>query len=444
MKSDFGKDFLWGVASAAYQIEGAWNKDGKGPSIWDTFTHEKGNILNGDTGDEACDFYHQYSEDLALVKSLGFDVFRFSIAWSRLLPSGYGQRNEAGFDFYDRVIDRCLELDLAPWITLFHWDLPQGIEDLGGWRNRDVVAYFEDYTAAVIDRYGDRVKHWMVLNEPMAFTALGYGLGMHAPGKRGFKKFLQSVHHTTLAQSAGARVLRSADSQAIIGSTFSTSSIDSKKPHKKGNQKVAAIFDVMLNRLFLEPALGMSYPFDAWPALRKIEKYMEAGDEESMKFDFDFYGLQNYTRMVIKKFGLMPWVHGLEWKPEKRGAESITEMGWEVYPEGIYRQLKQFADYEGINKIIITENGAAFPDQLIDGKVADDQRLQFYQSYLSEVLRAKQEGVPVEGYFAWTFMDNFEWAEGYHARFGMVYNDFETQTRTVKNSGLWWQEFLSE
>ena len=440
---DFGRDFKWGVASAAYQIEGAWNADGKGPSIWDTFTHKKGKIKNGDTGDVSCDFYHSYASDLTLVKKMNFDVNRFSLSWSRIIPEGTGKVNEAGIDFYNRVIDRCLELGLEPWITLFHWDLPQALEDRGGWTNREIVNWFSEYVDVCTRSFGDRVKNWMVLNEPMAFTSLGYLLGWHAPGIKSVNKWMAATHHTTLCQAEGARVIRANLPDANIGSTFSCSHAEPKNDKEK-HRNAAVKMDVLLNRLFIEPALGMGYPIDDLKLLRRIEKYIQPGDDDKIKFDFDFIGLQNYTR-VIARFSLWPpviWANQV--KPHKIEGAELTEMEWEVYPEGIYKVLKQFSAYEGIDKIIVTENGAAFPDVVQGDHVHDKKRVQFFKDYLKNVLRAKQEGVNVQGYFAWTFMDNFEWAEGYDPRFGLVHVDFNTQKRIIKDSGLWFRNFLKQ
>ena len=443
--SDFGRDFLWGAATAAYQIEGGWNLDGKGASIWDAFTESGKQVDNGDNGQVACDFYHRYHEDIGIVRALGMDVFRFSLSWSRLFPDGIGSPNQAGFDFYNRVIDSCMEQGVQPWITCYHWDLPEVLEERGGWRNREVVGWFESYVEAAARAFGDRVKHWMVLNEPLAFTLLGYGAGIHAPGKRGWRKFCKASHHTAMAQAAGGRVLRAEVPEGVIGSTFSTSTIDPVKPIKRegnGLDRTVRNMDAIINRLFLEPALGMGYPFEDAPALKRMRPFIQEGDMDKLAFDFDFHGLQNYTRVVAKRLGLVPWFHGLQEDPSKRENEGITEMNWEIYPEGIYHQLKQFGAYPGIRKIIVTENGAAFPDVLEDGRVHDAERVEFYQKYLRQVLRAKQEGVPVEGYFAWSLLDNFEWAEGYRARFGLVYVDFESQKRYIKDSGFWFQELL--
>jgi len=439
---DFGADFKWGVATAAYQIEGAHTIDGKSASIWDTFSHKKGAIKTGENGDITCDFYHSYEQDLDLLKSLNMTVFRFSIAWSRILPNGVGTPNQKGIDFYHRVIDACLTRGLEPWVTLYHWDLPQVLQDQGGWMNRASVLWFSEYSELVTKSYGGKVKNWMVFNEPAAFTSLGYLIGYHAPGLKGFKNYLPTVHHVCLSQAEGGRIIRKNVTNATIGTTFSCSHVDVFKSEKRDGKAVER-WDVLLNRLFIEPALGMGYPIASLPILRKLDKYILPGDLEKLKFDFDFIGVQNYTREVVKKVGLIPIMKGLEIKPVKRDVKEITEMGWEVYPEGIYQIIKQFAAYPGVKKIFVTENGCAFPDKVVDGKVNDLKRIDYYQCYLKQVLRAKKEGVNIGGYFSWTLLDNFEWSEGFKPRFGLVYVDFKTQKRIVKDSGLWFRDFLS-
>lgn len=441
--SDFGEDFLWGVATAAYQVEGAWNKDGKGKSIWDQFAHQKGNIMHGHTGDEAADFYHRYEQDIGIIKKLNFRNFRFSIAWSRVLPEGTGEVNQKGVDFYNRVIDTCLEQGIEPWVTLYHWDLPWALEKKGGWTNRQIIDWFSEYTALCARAFGDRVKNWMVLNEPIAFVGLGYLRGTHAPGRKGPKNFLRATHHAAMCQAVGARVLRSEVDDANIGSTFSCSPIDPVK-EKPIHQKAAKRVDAVINRLFLEPALGLGYPIDGFGFLQRLENYMHDGDQEKLAFDFDFIGLQNYTRWQVR-FALLPpilWANKID--PAQMDVPT-TIMGWEVYPEGLYQMLQWFASYNGVRNIIVTENGAAFDDQVVSGgdRIDDKQRIQFFHNYLQQVLRAKQDGIPVNGYFAWTLMDNFEWADGYDPRFGLVYVDFDTQERIIKDSGYWFQMFLN-
>lgn len=441
-RSDFGKDFLWGTATAAYQIEGAWNLDGKSPSVWDHMAHKRpGKIKTRENGDIACDFYHKYEQDIELMKKMGIPVFRFSLAWTRILPDGTGKVNQKGIDFYNRVIDKCLKEGVQPWITCYHWDLPQVLEDKGGWANRDSIQWFEEYVDVATKAFGDRVKNWMVFNEPMAFTMLGYMLGWHAPGKVNFKKFYKSVHHVTMCHGAGGRVIRKNVKGANVGTTFSCSSVETLK-HNKANDNAVKRADVMINRLFVEPVLGMGYPVKDLPMLKHVIKHMQPGDEEKMKFDFDFIGVQNYTRLVVKNLALIPMIHAINISPKKLGHD-ITEMNWEVYPEGIYKVIKKFAAYPNIPKLIVTENGAAFKDELVNGEINDTKRVQFIKDYLAQVLKAKKEGVNLGGYFIWSFLDNFEWAEGYRPRFGIVGVDFATQQRTVKASGKWYADFLA-
>lgn len=441
-KADFGPNFKWGVATAAYQIEGAYQEDGRGLSIWDTFSNKKKNIKTGENGNVACDFYHRYPEDIAMIKAMNMDVNRFSVAWPRIMPNGTGQVNQKGIDFYHKVIDRTLELGLEPWITCYHWDLPQALQDKGGWANRDSVGWFNDYVDVISKAYGDKVKDWMVLNEPMAFVGVGYLLGMHAPGYRNFNKFYAATHHAAMAQAEAGRVIRANVSGSNVGSTFSCSAIMPKTDADK-HVKAAAKMDALVNRLFIEPVVGKGYPVDGWKKLEGIYKYVKPGDEEKLKFQYDFIGVQNYTRIMVRHSLWPPIIWANQVKPKNLvGPDDITEMGWEVYPEGIHQVLKQFAAYPGVDKIIVTENGAAFPDTVEGDRVHDVKRVNFYKNYLAQVLRAKREGVNIKGYFAWTLMDNFEWAEGYKPRFGLVHVDFETQKRTMKDSGLWFKEFL--
>ena len=436
-KKSFGPDFYWGVATSAYQIEGAWDIDGKGESIWDKFTSNPRNVKDRTNGRIATDFYNQYEGDLKLLKNLNFWNYRFSFSWPRLLPEGTGRINKQGIDFYNRMIDCCLELGIEPWAMLYHWDLPQKLEEKGGWTNRDMIGWFSEYADLCSRKFGDRIQHWMVLNEPASFTTLGYLSGMHAPQQSGISKFLAAVHHASLCQAVGGRIIRENVKNSHIGTTFSCAYTE---PQKKSNrhQRASDRLDVMLNRLFIEPALGMGYPYRELPFLRKIDQFIQPEDHENLKFDFDFIGIQNYFR-VTSKPSLIPLIWANRVKPG-RDAE-VTEMGWEVSPEGIYDIIMQFAKY-GVKEIIVTENGAASRDHLRNGRIHDRQRISFYQRYLHNVLRAKNEGAPVTGYFAWTFVDNFEWDEGIRPRFGLVYNDFKTQQRIVKDSGFWFQNLL--
>ncbi|MGX5689067.1 GH1 family beta-glucosidase [Arcticibacter tournemirensis] len=440
-KHQFGEDFKWGISTAAFQTEGSCAADGKGPSVWDVFSARKGKIRNGHHANTACDFYNCYQKDIALIRRLNIPNFRFSVSWPRVLPSGVKTVNQKGIDFYNKVIDHCLENDIEPWLTLYHWDLPQALELKGGWTNRDIVSWFADYTELCARNYGDRVKHWMVLNEPMVFTGAGYFLGLHAPGRTGLSNFLPAIHHTVLSMSEGGRILKKLIPEAEVGTTFSCSYIE---PFSQKPKDIAAATraDALLNRLFIEPVLGMGYPVSDVPVLKNLHKYHQPGDEEKMKFDFDFIGLQNYTREIVKYSLFTPYLHARLVKAEKRNVP-LTSMKWEVYPPAMYHILKKFNDYPGIKKIYITENGAAFPDWLQDGKVEDTERLKYLQDHIAQVLKAKSEGCKVDGYFIWTLTDNFEWAEGYDPRFGIIYIDFATQKRVIKSSGKWYARFLA-
>ena len=291
-KADFGDDFIWGVGTSAYQIEGAWNTDGKGESVWDRSTLKLGRIKDQSNGNEAIDFYNRSESDLKLLKGLNFENFRFSFSWSRILPDGTGKINEKGIDFYNRVIDTCLELGIEPWAMLYHWDLPQKLEDRGGWTNRDMVGWFSEYSDLCSRRFGDRIRHWMVLNEPSGFTLLGYLAGIHAPNHSSINKFLASVHHASLCHAEGGRIIRSNVKDNHIGTAYSCSFVEPSKS-SESHQRAAGRIDALLNRLFIEPSMGMGYPHKELPFLRKIEKYIQPGDEEKLKFDFDFIGIQN-------------------------------------------------------------------------------------------------------------------------------------------------------
>ncbi|MGJ8713465.1 MAG: GH1 family beta-glucosidase [Maribacter stanieri] len=439
--SHFGENFTWGVSTAAYQIEGGHNSDGKGQSIWDKFTENPKKIYNGENANTTCDFYNKYKEDILLMKSMNINNYRFSISWARVLPNGIGTMNEKGLQFYNDVINFCLAQGITPWITLYHWDLPQALEEKGGWTNRTIIQWFSEFTTLCANSFGDRVKHWMVLNEPMVFTGAGYFLGVHAPGKKGLKNFLPAAHHAVLCQAKGGRLLRQLIPDAQIGSTFSCSQIDPYRQNKR-DQKTAIKVDALLNRLFIEPVLGLGYPTDDATVLKKLQPYILPTDMLDCKFDFDFIGIQNYTREKVKYSLLVPYIRAKIIKASTRNVKT-TLMDWEVYPPSIYNMIKKYSDYPQIKKIIITENGAAFKDKVVKSGIADTERLNFLQQYLNQVFKAKKEGLNVHGYFVWTFTDNFEWAEGYFPRFGLVHIDFNTLKRTIKESGKWFSEFFS-
>ena len=439
-RDTFGDDFTWGVAHAAYQVEGAWDVDGKGPSIWDTFTHRKGKVRDGSTGDVACDFYHRYPEDTRLVHELGFDAQRFSINWPRVLPEGTGRVNQAGLDFYSRVVDECLDAGVEPWITLYHWDLPQALHDRGGWTNRDIVGWFEEFAGVMGEALGDRVKDWMVFNEPCSFVLGGYLAGVHAPGIRSLRKALAAAHHVNLSQASGARALRTTVTDPNVGTTHIITPMRTEGDtdrHRKG----AASIDAFANRLFLDPNFGLGYPVDVSPLLRGVERYVKAGDDDAIKVDWDFIGVQYYTRILVKPWPI-PLLRGMPWMSKDHRQFDITAMGWEVQPDGLYEAIEKVNAYGKVDHLLVTENGAAFPDRLEGDAVHDPRRTRFYQDHLAQVARAQADGMPVEGYFCWSLMDNFEWAEGFVPRFGLTYVDYLTQRRIVKDSGRWFQRFL--
>ena len=427
---------------AAVQNEGAWNADGKGASIWDSFCRRQGKIKGGGKTYVACDFYHRYKDDILLAKALGFTVFRFSLSWPRILPEGIGRVNKEGIAFYNRVIDECLRVGLIPYVTLYHWDLPLALEKEGGWASHLMLKWFTRYATLCAQEFGDRVKDWIVLNEPFGFTSLGYMLGKHAPGRIGLRNFLPAIHHAALAQAEGGRILRQLVPGAHIGTSFSCSEVI---PYTNSTEDIQAAqrLDILMNRLFIEPALGRGYPREEFRFLERLELHNKSWKyTERMQFDFDFFGIQNYFPIVVRHNALIPIVQASEVKAATRKVPH-TAMGWEINPDSFYRILKRMWLYGGVKEIIVSESGAAFRDELINGTVDDRGRIQYYQQYLLGLLRAKKEGVNIKGFFAWTLMDNFEWAEGYKARFGLIHVDFDTQLRTIKSSGHWFREWLT-
>ena len=438
-KTDFGTHFKWGVAAASYQTEGAWNVDGKSDSNWDHFSHLHGKIERGENGDNATDFYHRYVEDIDLIKRMNFKVFRFSLSWSRILPSGTGEVNQKGLDFYHKVIDKCLVEGIEPWVMIYHWDMPQILEARGGWANRNVIDWFSEYVDVVTRAFGDKVKNWMVLNEQLSYTGMGYMQGHFAPGRKSIKAFMRTVHYSVLCNAEGGRIIRRNVPGANIGTAFITSWIEPVDQQKK-NIEAAKRLDALMNRLFIEPTLGLGYPEDTIPILRKMRNLYEPGDEKRMVFDFDFIGIQYYFRTIARK-SLMPGLHANQVPASKRGVP-VNQLDVEVYPNGLYLILKQFSKYKGIKSLIISENGTCVIDKVENGQVHDQERVNYFKEHLSAVLKAKKDGINVNGYFVWSPTDNFEWDKGFRTRFGLVYVDFTTLERTMKDSGFWFKEFL--
>ncbi len=438
-EKNFPKNFVWGVATSAYQTEGAWNLHGKGPSVWDTFTQSL-RFKNGN-GNTATDFYHRYKEDIKSIHELNLSAFRFSISWSRIFPAGIGEPNAQGVKFYHKVIDYCLKKDIEPWITLYHWDLPQALEDRGGWTNREILEWFSTYVNFCTREYGSKVKKWMVLNEPMSFVGLGYFMGIHAPGRRGLRNFLPAAHHATLCQAIGGRIVRENVKGAYVGTTFSCSVVKPKNLLSRHRQ-AARRMDALLNRFFLEPLLGLGYPIDVIPGLSRIRSCMKPGDEELMQFDFDFIGIQYYFRIVAQFSLYPPILFANEISAGRRKVETSL-LGMEIYPKGLKKMLKKYSKYSGLKDIYITESGMCYNDQLVEeGIIPDEYRINYYRKTLKICRRAIKKGIKLKGLFFWTLVDNFEWADGTKPRFGLIYNDFQTQKRTLKKSAEWVREML--
>ena len=428
----FPSDFVWGAATAAYQVEGAATEDGRGESIWDRFSATPGKVVNGHTGAVACDTYHRHAEDIGLMRSLGIGAFRLSVAWPRILPEGRGRVNQAGLDFYDRLVDDLLANGLDPYVTLYHWDLPQVLEDRGGWPARETVEAFTEYTEVVVSRLGDRVRHWITQNEPWVASWLGYGLGVHAPGRKSDSDALAAGHHILVAHGRAAEVLRREAPASEVGIAID---LVPMYPFSDNEADVEAALreDGFRNRWFLEPVIGRGYPEDMLERYAEILPTIEDGDMDTIAAPLDFLGINYSTRSVVRaSVGEVP----------AEGAEH-TEMGWEVYPDGLYRLLVHLQTVYEPPELYITENGAAFADARENGRVADSRRVSYLEGHLDAVVAAIAEGVPVRGYFLWSLLDNFEWAFGYSRRFGIVYVDFDTLERVPKDSFTWYRDFIA-
>jgi beta-glucosidase len=431
-------DFEWGTATAAFQVEGAWNEDGKGESIWDRFNHEPGRIKEGDTADVACDFYHRYRQDVALMKELGVNASRFSISWPRIFPAGKGAVNQKGLDFYSRLIDELLVAGITPFPTLYHWDLPQAMQDVGGWANRDVARYFADYCGTVVDHLGDRVKRWMIFNEPWVFAVLGYMAGYHAPGIRDADMTLRATHIVNIAQGLAARAVRATGKVDAVSSAFSMTWMSPASASDE-DRAAAERLHAFSNVWFIEPALYGRYPDAYVNWLDESRLDIQPGDMDEIKVPLDFIAVNLYTGADVAD---NPEDENIGARQIERPDVERTDFGWEVCPEALHRMIMRvWNDYR--LPIYITENGCSYndgPDE--HGVVRDDRRVSFLRRYIGQVGRAIGEGADVRGYYHWTSTDNFEWAEGYQQRFGLIYVDFPTQRRTMKNSGYWYRDLI--
>lgn len=444
----FPPDFIWGTATSSYQIEGAWAKDGKGESIWDRFTHTEGNIVDGSTGDVACDHYNRWQDDIKLMRVLGIQAYRFSISWPRIFPDGRGEVNAAGIDFYDRLVDGLLDAGITPFVTLYHWDLPQALQDDGGWSARSTVDAFVEYADVVSRALGDRVQHWITHNEPWVVTFLGHQIGKHAPGIQDWNAALRTSHHVLLSHGRAVPAIRANAPDAEVGITLNFT------PAEPASRSAADLdatrhFDGYFHRWFLDPLYGRHYPADM------VADYSEAGhlpdgmhfvhdgDLDTIAVPTDFLGVNYYTRAIIHDEEAQDNLP--EQQPPATDEEKWTAMGWEIYPDGLYKLLNRLHFEYTPPMLYVTENGASFKDAPgLDGHVRDYRRLRYLRDHFVAAHRAIDNGVPLAGYFVWSFMDNFEWAKGYTQRFGIVWVDYETQTRIPKVSAEWFKKVIAQ
>ncbi|GAA1767948.1 GH1 family beta-glucosidase [Agromyces humatus] len=440
----FAPGFRWGAATAAFQIEGATDAAGRGPSIWDTFSHTPGRILEGATADVAADSYRRYRDDVELLAELGVTDYRFSISWPRVQPGGSGPANSAGLDYYERLVDALIAAGIAPLPTLFHWDLPQQLEDAGGWLARDTAARFAEYTGLVLDRLGDRVPRWITLNEPAMMTLQGYALGTQAPGRALMMGALPTAHHQLLAHGLAVAAIRAAGT-AEVGIT-NNHTLVVPASGAPDDQLAAAAFDLIYNRVFADPVLTGAYPdlsafgIDGFPGA-------QPGDLEVIAAPLDFYGVNFYnpTRVAAASDGSEFAAAGLPFEPVESADVAVTGFGWPIVPAAFADLLVGLQDDYGdrLPPIVITENGASFPDLVVDGAVRDGERIDYLDGHLRAVRHAIELGVDVRGYFVWSLIDNFEWAEGYTQRFGLVHVDFATGERTRKDSFDWYRRLIA-
>ncbi len=434
---NFPEKFLWGAATASYQIEGAWNEDGKGESNWDKYSHTPGKVMDGDTGDVACDHYHRWPEDIKLMQELGLQAYRFSVSWPRIFPDGTGKLNPKGLDFYDRLVDGLLAAGITPFVTLYHWDLPQLLEDKGGWTNRDTALAFTDYTGALSRRLGDRVQNWITLNEPWCSAFLGYLLGRHAPGRKEPAAAFAAAHHLLLAHGLAVPILRENSRPGTqVGITLNLIPSD-PATDREPDIIAAQRNEAFTNGWFLDPLYKGKYPEEVAEFYGSPPPPIQPGDLEKISTPLDFLGVNYYFRNVVQDLSAKGGSPVAAVRVEKADR---TEMDWEIYPQGLYNLLTKINRDYAPGRIYITENGAAFPDKVgPEGKVADPRREAYLRDHFLAAGQATQEGVPLKGYFVWSLMDNFEWDSGYSKRFGLIYVDYKHLNRIIKQSGYFYR-----
>ena len=433
-KLRFPPKFIWGAATAAYQIEGAWNEDGKGESIWDRFSHTPDKIVNGDTGDVACDHYHRYPEDIALMRQIGLKAYRFSVSWTRILPAGFGRVNTAGLDFYDRFVDSLLAANIEPFVTLHHWDYPQALYEKGGWMNRDNLPYFADYAAVMVKRLGDRIQCWTTFNEPGVISEMGYGLGEHAPGiKDDWKKVRQITHNLMVAHGLAVQAIRAINPSLDVGIVLSQWNAEPASDDPADIAAAELAWDSQ-DTAFLHPIFRGHYHPSMIDALGDDLPEIKSGDMALISQKLDFLGMNCYSRNVFNAQGKVSPIQGSEY----------TDMGWEVCAPAFRRMLNCINNDYDLPPIYITENGAAFPDLVTaDGKIHDERRLDYLRQHIIQMRLAMQDGVDIRGYFVWSLTDNFEWALGNTKRFGLIRVDYDTLKRTIKDSGEWYARVIA-
>lgn len=436
----FPDGFVWGAATASYQIEGAVREDGRGSSIWDLFSHTPGRVANGDTGDIACDHYHRWRDDIGSMRDIALPNYRFSLAWPRILPDGTGRVEPRGLDFYDRLIEELLENGIEPWVTLHHWDLPSALYDKGGWLARDTCDAFGEFTDLVTRRYGDRVRHWITINEPWCMAFLGYLQGIHAPGHRNLREALQVMHHVLLAHGMAMPVIRANVPGARAGICLNPAPV-SPSGDRQEDLEAARRGDGIRNRIWFDPLAGRGYPEDMVDFFGPRWPEISADDLDIIAAPADFMGVNFYNPAYVEASSDEPLFFRRVTPPNL----DQTDMGWIIEPAAFTDLLIRIQnDYAGVWETqYVFENGAAYDDAVVDGAVDDRKRIRYLHDHLAAVHAAIEAGAPVGGYFVWSLLDNFEWAEGYRRRFGIVYVDYATQARTIKRSGRWFAEVVA-
>ena len=452
-RSAFPAAFTWGAATASFQIEGSTTVDGRGASIWDTFARKPGAIADGRNGEPAADHYRRYKEDVALMADLGINAYRFSIAWPRIQPLGAGRPNPAGIDFYRRLCEELLSKGITPWATLFHWDLPQALEDRGGWLEADTSRRLGEYAQIVSENLDDLVRNWITVNEPLCAAFLGYASGIHAPGKQVGSHAARAAHHILVGHGLATQAIRSVQSDANVGIALN---LVPTLPASQSSEDIDAArrLDGLGNRFFLEPVLTGSYPRDVIADLGETAWFEEHAEETSqIATPLDFLGINYYTKSLVTKPSLGDDRPGGPAGLGSPGSESIlgldtgdpkTLMGWSIHPEGLVEVLQMANQYQPALPLIITENGSAFQDHKVNGEIQDEDRRLYLEQHIMSCSAAIAQGLPLKGYFAWSLLDNYEWALGYSRRFGLIHVDFETQVRTLKRSGKWFSDFLKD